>query len=181
METPFVIGDGLNMWDVTYVGNVADAHVLAAENLISSKTAAGEAFFISNNEPIAFRDLCLVIWAQFGHYPPFEMRVPAGLAVVTGHVWEWVAWLTGAPSTLSSGSVRDACGIRYINGKKAECILGYTPRVGIEEAIKTSCKVRFTIFCQRIILKHPLNLTRCMQRNSKEMPLERLWMRMAML
>ncbi|MCJ1436087.1 erg26, C-3 sterol dehydrogenase [Xylographa pallens] len=140
LETPFVIGDGLNMWDVTYVGNVADAHVLAAENLISSKTAAGEAFFVSNNEPIAFRDICLAVWAQFGHYPPFEMRVPAGLAVFTGYVWEWVTWLTGAPLTLSSGSVRDACGIRYINGKKAECILGYTPRVGIEEAIETSCK-----------------------------------------
>ena len=153
LETPFVIGDGLNMWDVTYVGNIADAHVLAAENLISSKTAAGEAFFISNNEPIAFRDLCLAVWAQFGHYPPFEMRVPAALAVFSGYVWEWVTWLTGAPLTLSSGSVKDACGIRYINGKKAERILGYTPRVGIEEAITTSCKVSSSTSAQDVCLR----------------------------
>ena len=66
-ETPWVVGDGTNLWDVTYVGNVADAHVLAAENLMSSKTATGETFFIQNNEPISFRDFSLEIWKNFGH------------------------------------------------------------------------------------------------------------------
>ena len=66
-ETPWVVGDGTNLWDVTYVNNVADAHVLAAENLMSSKTAAGETFFIQNNEPISFRDFTLEIWKNFGH------------------------------------------------------------------------------------------------------------------
>ena len=60
-ETPFIIGDAENLWDVTYAPNVADAHVLAVENLLSSKTAAGEAFFIQNNEPITFRDFCLEV------------------------------------------------------------------------------------------------------------------------
>lgn len=152
LETPFVIGDGLNLWDVTYVTNVADAHVLAAENLTSSKTAAGQAFFISNNEPISFRDLCLAVWAQFGHYPPFEVRIPAGLAVFTGYVSEWVTWLTGAPITISSGSVKEACSVRYINGSKAERVLGYVPRVGIEEGIRLSCQVSLQRFLgQRLI------------------------------
>ena len=66
-ETPWIVGDGTNLWDVTYVENVADAHVLAAQNLVSSKLAAGETFFIQNNEPIAFRDFCLEIWKNFGH------------------------------------------------------------------------------------------------------------------
>jgi nucleoside-diphosphate-sugar epimerase len=66
-ETPWVVGDGTNLWDVTYVENVADAHVLAAENLMSSKTAAGEVFFIQNNEPIPFRDFTLEVWKNFGH------------------------------------------------------------------------------------------------------------------
>jgi sterol-4alpha-carboxylate 3-dehydrogenase (decarboxylating) len=44
-ETPFRLGDGLNLWDVVYVGNVAHAHALAVGNLLSSsKTAHGEAF-----------------------------------------------------------------------------------------------------------------------------------------
>lgn len=66
-ETPFVIGDGLNMWDVTYVNNVADAHVQAVENLLATCTAAGEAIFISNEQPIPFRDFCLAVWKEFGY------------------------------------------------------------------------------------------------------------------
>ena len=115
--------------------------MLAAENLLSSKTAAGEAFFISNNEPIPFRDFCLAIWAQFGHYPRFEIYIPESLAIFVGTLAEWTSWLMGNPTTLSSGSVMDACGTRYCNGAKARKILGYEPRVGIEEGIRISCEV----------------------------------------
>lgn len=121
--------------------NVADAHVLAAENLMSSQTAAGEAFFIQNNEPIPFRDFCLAIWAHFGHVPPFEIRIPEGLASVAGLVSECLTWATRSPTTLSRGSVRDACSVRYASGDKAKDILGYEARVGIEDAIRLSCEV----------------------------------------
>ena len=66
-ELPYIVGDGLNLWDVTFVDNIADAHILAAENLLSSKTAAGEIFFIQNNEPVTFREFSLEIWKNFGH------------------------------------------------------------------------------------------------------------------
>ena len=146
-ETPFVIGDGMNMWDVTYVNNVADAHVLAVQNLLSSRTAAGEAIFISNLEPITFRDFCLAIWRHFDHYPPFSVHIPKSVAFMVGYIADWVAWLTGKPTTLSSGSVMDACGMRYCNGAKARNILGYVPRVGIEEGIRISCEVSYLIVC----------------------------------
>ncbi|CDM33444.1 hypothetical protein DTO013E5_7312 [Penicillium roqueforti] len=139
-ETPFLIGDGFNLWDITHVDNAADAHILAIENLLSSRTAAGEAFFIQNNEPIAFRDFCLAIWAHFGHVPPFQMHIPKSLAYFTGLVCETVTWLTGTTTTLSRGSVQDACAIRYASGNKAKEILGYEARIGIEEAIRLSCE-----------------------------------------
>ncbi|KAI9924621.1 hypothetical protein AWENTII_009712 [Aspergillus wentii] len=139
-ETPFIIGDGLNLWDVTYVTNVADAHVLAAENLVSSKTAAGEAFFIQNNEPITFRDFCLAIWAHFGHNPPFEIHIPRGVASFAGFVSECLTWVTGTPRALSRGSVGDACSVRYASGEKARRILGYEARVGMEDAVRLSCE-----------------------------------------
>ena len=125
-----------------YVDNVADAHVLAVENLLSSKTAAGEAFFLSNNEPLPFRDICLAIWAHFGHIPTFQVHIPLSLAVFAGHVSGWVTWFTGKPMTFSSGSVLDASTTRYINGSKARTILGFAPRIGLEEAIRITCKVR---------------------------------------
>ena len=129
------------MWDITYVDNVADAHVLAVENLLSSKTASGQAFFISNKEPIPFRDFCLAVWAHFGHYPPFQIHVPESVACFAGYLAEWLTWVTGTPTTLSSGSVKDACSIRYCSGTKARTILGYSPCVGVEEGLRISCKV----------------------------------------
>ncbi|KAL3466472.1 hypothetical protein BJX64DRAFT_229407 [Aspergillus heterothallicus] len=139
-ETPFVIGTGSNLWDVTYVTNIADAHILAAENLISSRTAAGEAFFIQNNEPIAFRDFCLTVWAHFGHIPPFELHIPETVAYLAGLVSEALTWITGKSTTISRGSVQDACATRYASGEKARRILGYEARVGIEDGIRLSCE-----------------------------------------
>ena len=140
-ETPFIIGDGLNMWDVTYVANVADAHILATENLLSTRSAAGEAIFISNEEPVPFRDFCLAVWKEFSHYPPFEMSIPKSVGATVGFLAEIVTWLTGKPTTISRGSVNDACCVRYCDGVKARRLLGYRPRIGIEEGIRLSCEV----------------------------------------
>lgn len=68
-ETPYIIGSRFNLWDVTYVANVADAHVLAAENLLATMTAAGQAFFIHNDEPISFRDLLWRPGSILGTFP----------------------------------------------------------------------------------------------------------------
>lgn len=140
-ETPYVIGSGQNLWDVTYVTNVADAHVLAAENLMSSKTAAGEVFFIQNNEPIAFRAFCLAIWSHFKHIPPYQVNVPASLLWFAGLLAECLNWVSGTPTTLSRGSVKDVCSVRFASGEKARRILGYEARVKMDEAIRLSCEV----------------------------------------
>ena len=140
-ETPYIIGHGRNMWDVSYVGNVADAHVLAAENLLSNATAQGEVFFIQNNEPIAFRDFSLAVWKNLGHVPPFEVSIPLSLAWLFGLLAELYTWLSGTTSTLSRGSVKDASSTRYASGRKAERILGFKPRVGLEQGLRISCQV----------------------------------------
>ncbi|KAH8423079.1 uncharacterized protein LDX57_000835 [Aspergillus melleus] len=150
-ETPFVIGDGFNLWDVTYVSNVADAHVLAAENLMSSRTAAGEVFFIQNNEPITFRDFCLSVWAHFGHIPSFEVPVPRALAYFAGLMSECLTWVMGTTATLSRGSVKDACSIRYASEEKAKKILGYEARIGLEDGIRLSCED----YARRLSIKLP--------------------------
>lgn len=42
--------------------------------------------------------------------------------------------------TIGRGSVGDACAVRYASGKKARKILGFEPKVGIEEGIRLSCE-----------------------------------------
>jgi sterol-4alpha-carboxylate 3-dehydrogenase (decarboxylating) len=113
-QTPFILGSGTNLQDFVFVTNVADAHVLACANLLNSQTAAGQAIFITNGEPVTARDLCIAIWKCFGHVPKFQISVPEG-----------IAW----------------CRDRYVSLKQAEMVLGYKPRVGLEEGIKTSCLV----------------------------------------
>jgi sterol-4alpha-carboxylate 3-dehydrogenase (decarboxylating) len=155
-ESRWIIGDAMNLWDTVYVGNVADAHVLAVENLLrttvlpstnSSETdstresAAGEIFFIQNNEPVSFRDFSLAVWKEFGHYPDVEIQIPAGLGWALGLIADTFTRLLGTPTTLSRGSVMDACAMRYASGEKAGKILGYKPRVALEEGLRRSCQV----------------------------------------
>jgi sterol-4alpha-carboxylate 3-dehydrogenase (decarboxylating) len=140
-ETPFVIGSADNLYDFTYVSNVADAHVLAVENLLSTQTAAGQAFFISNGQPVPFRDFCLAIWADFGHVPKVQIWIPTAVAWCVGFLAEWATWLTGTEATLSRGSVKDYTQTAYANLQKARDVLGYEPKVGLSEGIKLSCEV----------------------------------------
>ncbi|KAF1982389.1 NAD(P)-binding protein [Aulographum hederae CBS 113979] len=184
-ETPFQIGPGTNLYDFTYAPNVADAHVLAIENLLTVspvsgigetdekpsdvgaeekgdegqiESAAGQTFFITNASPIPFRAFMLAVWAQFGHYPPYTVQVPQPLAWMAGLSAEWTRWAREALSwargdkgaidriaweegaTLSRGSVKDCCQCAYADGGKARRVLGYVPRVGLEEALRISCE-----------------------------------------
>lgn len=139
-ETKFQIGENDNLYDFMYVCNVADAHVLALDNLLSSKTAAGQAILISNGEPVTFRDLCLAVWAGFGHVPPQTIRIPASVAWFGGLVSEYRTWSSCTPATLSRGSVNDAIGTRYANIAKARKILGFEPRISLAAAVSISAE-----------------------------------------
>ena len=138
-ETNFIVGDGTNFYDFMYISNAVDAHVLAVENLITTKTAAGEAFFISNEEPVYFWDFLAYIWAQFGHVPKYRIHIPTELAWFVALVVEIFTWFTGGAATLDRGSVKDGIRTQYSNNDKARRILGYHPKVGLSEGIRRSC------------------------------------------
>lgn len=138
-ETNFIVGDGYNLFDFVYISNAVDAHILAVENLLTTKTAAGESFFISNNEPVYFWDLMAYVWAQFGHVPSFRVRIPMELAWVVALITEIITWLTGGGATLDRGSVKDAVRTQYSNPAKARRILGYKPKIGLSEGVRRSC------------------------------------------
>ena len=82
----------------------------------------------------------LAIWAHFDHVPPFQIRLPVGIAWFAGWVAEWASWCSGREAALSRGSVGDAVGIRYANCDKAVRVLGYKPRVGFAEGLRLACE-----------------------------------------
>jgi sterol-4alpha-carboxylate 3-dehydrogenase (decarboxylating) len=140
-ETNFIIGDGHNIYDFMYISNAVDAHILAIENLLTTETAAGEVFFISNQEPVYFWDFLAFVWAQFGHVPAFRIHIPSALAWLVAVILGWITFLTGKESTLDTGSVQDGMRSQYTDNGKAKEVLGYVPRVGISEGVRRSCEV----------------------------------------
>ncbi|OQO08823.1 hypothetical protein B0A48_05713 [Cryoendolithus antarcticus] len=141
-ETGFIIGDGNNLSDWLYISNAALAHVLAAENLLSSSTAAGEVFFITNQQPVCFWDLLAAIWAELGHYPRRRTKIPVEMALVWAWLMELWGWISGREVGIGRGSVRDAAAVRYVSCEKAVKMLGYRPLidgVGLREGVRRSC------------------------------------------
>jgi sterol-4alpha-carboxylate 3-dehydrogenase (decarboxylating) len=103
--------------------------------------------FITNGEPVTARALCLAVWREFGHVPGFEVRLPEPVAWWAGYCAEWVDWLMGTEAVLSRGVVSDVCRDRYVSIAKAKLLLGYRPRVGLEEGLRISCQVRWNKYC----------------------------------
>ncbi|MCA1778999.1 MAG: NAD-dependent epimerase/dehydratase family protein, partial [Xanthomonadaceae bacterium] len=55
--------------DTVYIDNAAEAHVLALDNLAGSATAAGNAYFISNGEPLAVAEIMRRLLEAAGEVP----------------------------------------------------------------------------------------------------------------
>ena len=131
------LGDNLNLFDVTYVGNVAYAHVLATEHLLANTpNVAGEAFFITNDSPIYFWSLAKQIWKHDGFIAEKQFVIPKNLGVVLGYLSQWGCRLVGKEPSFTAFRVRTACATRYYDITKAKTVLGYEPQWTLEEAIK---------------------------------------------
>lgn len=147
----FQVGSGKNLFDFTYVGNAASAHILASEALLNEATypsntaaalgVAGEAFFITNDNPMPFWDFVRAIGSAAGHpVKPQDVWVipkPVGLSMAL--IAEWIIWISSfgkSRSTMTRSGIRYSCLTRTYCIDKAKKKLGYEPRVSMEEGIK---------------------------------------------
>ncbi|KAI5866855.1 3-beta hydroxysteroid dehydrogenase/isomerase family-domain-containing protein [Durotheca rogersii] len=146
------VGPNENLFDFTYVQNVAHAHLLAARALLVTHTAStepldyekvdGEAFLITNDSPVYFWDLMRAIWRE------------AGSQRGTSHVWAMsrdVGLLLGLLSEVAFGIMRKtptfnrqrivySCMTRYYDISKAKRRLGYRPLVSLSEGVKRTVR-----------------------------------------
>lgn len=137
-QTKFQIGDNNNLFDWTYAGNVADAHVLAAQKLLNPKTrdsVAGEKFFITNDAPTYFWTLARTVWKADGIVERYNIVLQKQIAVAIGYISEFVAKFTGKQPGLTPFRVRVVCAVRYHNISKAKELLDYKPNVSLEDGI----------------------------------------------
>ncbi|CCC67079.1 hypothetical protein NCAS_0A05210 [Naumovozyma castellii] len=138
-QSKFQLGDNNNLFDWTYAGNVADSHVLAAQRLLDPATAkevSGEAFFITNDTPTYFWSLARTVWKADGHIDKNVIVLKRPVAILAGYLSEFFSKLLGKEPGLTPFRVKIVCASRYHNIAKAKKLLGYEPRVDIEEGIK---------------------------------------------
>lgn len=132
-----IIGDGLNKVDTTYIDNAADAHMAAADALDSNPNAAGRAYFISNGEPIAIREIVNGIVRAAG-LPPIAKHVPRSLAVAIGGAFELVykvLQIRNEPR-LTRFVAEELSSSHWFDISAARQELGYAPKVTIAEGLE---------------------------------------------
>ncbi|XP_074347830.1 3beta-hydroxysteroid-dehydrogenase/decarboxylase-like [Apium graveolens] len=141
-KAKFIIGDGKNMYDFTYVENVAHAHICAERALAAgedvAKKASGEAYFITNMEPIKFWEFASLILTGLGYNRP-RYRVPVRVVMPMAHMMAGIytafaQYGMKAPHFTPSRVRLLSCN-RTFNCTKANDRLGYSPIVPLKEGI----------------------------------------------
>ncbi|MEQ1506829.1 MAG: NAD-dependent epimerase/dehydratase family protein [Myxococcota bacterium] len=83
-----IIGDGTNVVDLTYVDNAAWAHLDAADALRDpASPAAGNAYFVSNDEPVVLWSWTNALLERVGA-PPVTRKIGLGAAKLLGGALE---------------------------------------------------------------------------------------------
>ncbi|KTW26571.1 sterol-4-alpha-carboxylate 3-dehydrogenase (decarboxylating) [Pneumocystis jirovecii RU7] len=143
-QTRFRIGNNLNLFDFTYVDNVVHAHILASQKLFSPNAVdvSGEAFFITNGEPIYFWDFPSTVWAYLGHIPSNIIYFPRCIGIIIAFFFEILSFITRKKPGLTRSRVKFTCANRYYNINKARRRLGYSPVVELEDGIKRTLEVK---------------------------------------
>ncbi|KZV28335.1 3beta-hydroxysteroid-dehydrogenase/decarboxylase isoform 2-like [Dorcoceras hygrometricum] len=141
-KSKFIIGDGNNMYDFTYVENVAHAHICAERALASeqpvSEKAAGQAYFITNMEPIKFWEFMSLLLEGLGYERP-KIKIPAAVMMPIANLVELIYKLL-APygmkvPQLTPSRIRLLSRSRTFDCSKANDNLGYTPIVTLQEGL----------------------------------------------
>ncbi len=136
-RTLFIVGDGSNLVDITYVENAAEAHLQAADHLVRGSPVAGQTYFISQGEPVLLWGFINEILERLG-LPRVSRSVPYGLAKSLGATLELayrVFSLPGEPRLtrwLATGLARS----HYFDISRARRDFGYAPRVSTQEGLE---------------------------------------------
>jgi len=125
-----IIGDGSNLVDIAYIDNVVHAHLLAAENLATTATAAGHPFFIGQQEPVQLWSWINELFIRMG-MPEVTARLSLGKAKAIGWVLEKVfATLQLEQEPRMTRFLAEQLSLsHWFSKNNAEILLGYTEQV----------------------------------------------------
>ena len=130
-----IVGDGENTVDVSYVGNVADAH-LAAMDALENGHCAGKAYFISQDEPVKLWQWINRILEGLGH-SPIEQKIPLPVAYTAGAVCEafWKCCRRVGEPPMTRFIAVELAKDHYYDIAAAKKDFNYRPTVGMNQAV----------------------------------------------
>lgn len=136
-----IVGRGDNLVDISYVDNVAYAHILAAMNLTTSCTAAGQSYFISQGEPVNLWDWVNDLFQSMG-VEKIERRVSHRTAYRVGAMLEFIYKITGQKNEprMSRFLAEQLAKSHYFSCQKAYNDLGYSPVISTAQGLERTVK-----------------------------------------
>lgn len=135
------LGNGRSQFNHVYIGNVVQAHLLAAKKLLPHTAVAGQAYFITDHAPTNFYDFMEPFLQGLGYDLPTQ-SIPYGIAYGLAIFLETLQRLRlPLPPTLrqlTRYTVASTCVDFYFSHAKATRDFGYEPIVSRPEAISST-------------------------------------------
>jgi sterol-4alpha-carboxylate 3-dehydrogenase (decarboxylating) len=139
----YAVGMQRKLSDFTYASNVADALLLADAKLTVGSPVGGNAYFITNGEPMGFWDFVGRVLTRL-RLPPIRGRVPFPIAYAVAAAYEAADTMRGgtlnSENGLSRFAVRYMCTHHYFSIARARRDLGYVPAVTIADGIERTAR-----------------------------------------
>jgi nucleoside-diphosphate-sugar epimerase len=131
------VGDGQNLIDAVYVENAAAAHLLAADALQPGSPVCGNAYFITNGEPVNCWDWINEILA-LADLPPVKRRISFRAAYAAGAVLEGLWTLLGRTEEprMTRFLAAQLATSHYFDISAARRDFGYEPRVTMAQGME---------------------------------------------
>ncbi|MCL7486841.1 MAG: NAD-dependent epimerase/dehydratase family protein [Desulfobulbaceae bacterium] len=131
-----IVGSGDNRVDISYIDNVADAHMLAALSLEADGAAAGQAFFISQGEPVRLWDWINDLFGRLA-LAPVDRRISFRAAYRAGWILEKVYSLFRLPGEpqMTRFLAEQLAMSHWFTIAKAEKLLSYSPKVSTQDGV----------------------------------------------
>lgn len=138
----YIIGNGRNQMDWTYAGNVAQAHIEAAEALTGPDCVlAGKPYFVTNAEPRTFWGFMGDVCQGMGYDRP-HIKLPFALVYFIALVLQMVVVpllrLVGRDmqSDFTPARIKITAVNRTFSCAAARRDFGYKPKVSVDEGLK---------------------------------------------
>ncbi|XP_006874844.1 PREDICTED: sterol-4-alpha-carboxylate 3-dehydrogenase, decarboxylating [Chrysochloris asiatica] len=134
----FMIGNGQNLVDFTFVENVVHGHILAAEKLSKDSAVCGKVFHITNDDPVPFWKFLSQILTGLNYEAP-KYHVPYWLAYYLALLLALLVMVLRPvlelQPTFTPMRIALAGTCHYYSCERAKRILGYRPLVPLDKAL----------------------------------------------